>query len=283
MTSSTDNLIIASLSCLPEKEKNSFLAAAFGKGDWAPRAAALRHETVERPIIYVGAGTCGLAAGAGKTLEAVKAWLKKNKVKADVIEVGCIGYCAVEPLLDVRLPGMPRVSFERARAETVDAILNSIFTRRVPLKDNILGQFAPEGAGKWAGVPLMSEHPFFKDQVRVVLKNCGLVNPVSIEEYIARGGYTSYLKALHGKTPAQVCQDVETSGLRGRGGGGFPTGKKWKMALTSDADQKYIICNADEGDPGAFMDRAVIEGDPHRVLEGLAIGAYAIHASKAYV
>jgi len=280
---SADNFINSSLSCLPEKERNAFLTAAFGKGDWAPRAAALRHETLTRPIIYVGAGTCGLAAGAGKTLEEVKNWLKKNKVKADILEVGCIGYCAAEPLLDVRLPDMPRVSFERAKAKTVAPILDSVFNKRAPLRDNVLGQFAAAGDKKWSAVPLMSEHPFFKDQMRFVLKNCGLVNPVSIEEYIARGGYTGLLKCLHSMTPAQVCQDIETSGLRGRGGGGFPTGRKWKMALNSDADQKYIICNADEGDPGAFMDRAVIEGDPHRVLEGLAIGAYAIHASKAYV
>ncbi|MEI7529851.1 MAG: NADH-ubiquinone oxidoreductase-F iron-sulfur binding region domain-containing protein [Elusimicrobiota bacterium] len=283
MTSRADNFINTALSCLPEKQKDAFLSAAFGKGDWAPKAAVLRHEDVRRPIIYVGAGTCGLAAGAGKTLEAVKAWLKKKKIQADVLEVGCIGYCAAEPLLDVRLPDMPRVSFERAKAETVGAILDSVFTKRAPLKDNLLFQFDLEGGKKWPGVPLMSEHPFFKDQVRFVLKNCGLVNPVSIQEYIARGGYSAFLKSLHSMTPVQVCQDVEASGLRGRGGGGFPTGKKWKMALNSDADQKYIICNADEGDPGAFMDRAVIEGDPHRVLEGLAIGAYAIHASKAYV
>ncbi len=283
MTSSADNFISTALSSLPEKQRNAFLTGAFGKGDWTIKAAELRHVTVKQPIIYIGAGTCGLAAGAGKTLTEVKAWLKKKKIKAEIVEVGCIGYCAAEPLLDIRLPDMPRVSFQRATADTTAALLDSVFTKRAPRKDNILGQFALEGAKPWPGVPLMSEHPFFKNQMRFVLKNCGLVNPVSIEEYIARGGYSAFLKSIHTMTPVQVCQDVETSGLRGRGGGGFPTGKKWKMALNSDADQKYIICNADEGDPGAFMDRAVIEGDPHRVLEGLAIGAYAIHASKAYV
>ena len=250
MTSRTDNFIDTALACLPEKQRAAFLAAAFGKGDWTKKAAELRHETVRRPIVYVGAGTCGLAAGAGKTLEETKAWLKKNKVAADVVEVGCIGYCAAEPLMDVRLPDMPRVSFERVRGETVGAILDSVFKKRAPLKEYLLGQFDPAGGAKWPGVPLMSEHPFFKDQMRFVLKNCGLVNPVSIEEYIARGGYSAFLRTLHSATPAQVCQDVETSGLRGRGGGGFPTGRKWKMALASDADQKYIICNADEGDPG---------------------------------
>ncbi|HOW89630.1 MAG TPA: hypothetical protein PL037_05055, partial [Elusimicrobiales bacterium] len=283
MTASSDGYIEKALSCLPDKQRNAFLTAAFGKGDWKKKAAELRRDTVRRPVIYIGAGTCGLAAGAGKTLEATRAWLKKHKISADVVEVGCIGYCAAEPLLDVRVPDMPRVSFERVKAETVPAVLSSVLLKHAPLKDHALGQFADKDGGKWDGIPLIGEHPFFKDQTRFVLKNCGMLDPVSIEEYIARGGYSGFLKMLHTMTPAQVCDGVEASGLRGRGGGGFPTGKKWKMALNSDADQKYIICNADEGDPGAFMDRAVIEGDPHRVLEGLATGAYAIHASKAYV
>jgi NADH:ubiquinone oxidoreductase subunit F (NADH-binding) len=116
-----------------------------------------------------------------------------------------------------------------------------------------------------------------------VLTNCGVIDPGKIEEYIARGGYSALAKALKGKTPLELCDIVEASGLRGRGGGGFPTGKKWKFALASPGEQKYLICNADEGDPGAFMDRAVIEGDPHRLLEGMGIAAYAIGATKAYV
>ncbi|OGS13364.1 MAG: NADH dehydrogenase [Elusimicrobia bacterium RIFOXYA2_FULL_58_8] len=243
----------------------------------------MRRETRSRAVIYIGAGTCGLAAGAAKTLEAARKHIKDNKLEADVLEVGCIGYCAAEPLLDVQLPGHARVSFQRATGDAVPALLDSVFRDKAPLKDNILGQFTEPGAKKWSKVPLLSEHPFFFKQMRFVLKHCGIVNPLSIEEHIARGGYSAFLKVIHTMTPQHACEAVEASGLRGRGGGGFPTGKKWKIALASDADQKYIICNADEGDPGAFMDRAVIEGDPHRVLEGIAIGAYAIHASKAYI
>ena len=127
------------------------------------------------------------------------------------------------------------------------------------------------------------EHPFFGPQVRWVLEQVGQIDPSRIDEYIARGGYKAFVDTIRTKTPAEVCETVELSGLRGRGGGGFKTGFKWKLALGQRASQKYLICNADEGDPGAFMDRAVIEGDPHRLIEGMAIAAYAIGASKAYV
>jgi NADH:ubiquinone oxidoreductase subunit F (NADH-binding) len=132
-------------------------------------------------------------------------------------------------------------------------------------------------------VPFLDEHPFFAPQTRWVLANCGLIDPAQIDEYIAHGGYQALAKTMRQYTPEQVCDLVEASGLRGRGGGGFPTGKKWKFARGAESDRKYLICNADEGDPGAFMDRAVIESDPHRLVEGMAIAAYAIGATKAYV
>jgi NADH-quinone oxidoreductase F subunit len=276
------DLIDRNLAGLTHSARKAFLTRAFGGEDYAARAAELRRETLARPLVYVGAGTCGLAAGAAKTLEAARKYLKDNKLEADILEVGCIGLCAAEPLLDVQIPGQARVSFQRATGDTVPALLDSVFRDKAPLKEQVLGQFE-DGGKKWPRVPLMSDHPFFGKQLRFVLKHVGIVDPNSIQEHIARGGYGAFLKVIHTMTPAQACDAVEASGLRGRGGGGFPTGKKWKIALASDADQKYIICNADEGDPGAFMDRSVIEGDPHRVLEGIAIGAYAIHAGKAYI
>ena len=277
-----NDILDRNLSGLTPSARRDFLTRVFGSEDYAAKAAALRREALTRPVIYVGAGTCGLAAGAAKTLEAARKYLKDNKLEADILEVGCIGLCAAEPLLDVQLPGHARVGFQRASGDTVPALLDSVFKAKAPLKDYLLGQFE-DGGKKWPKVPLLSEHPFFSKQLRFVLKHVGLVDPLSIQEHIARGGYGAFLKVIHTMTPAQACDAVEASGLRGRGGGGFPTGKKWKIALASDADQKYIVCNADEGDPGAFMDRSVIEGDPHRVLEGIAIGAYAIHASKAYI
>ncbi|MBK9118664.1 MAG: NADH-quinone oxidoreductase subunit NuoF [Phycisphaerales bacterium] len=250
----------------------------------AARLALLRRDQVERPTIFVGAGTCGLGAGAGKTLTAVRAYLEQHTLAADVVEVGCIGICSAEPLVDVQLPGRTRVAFSQVTADLVDTLLDELLARRAP-SGNILGQFRPvtDGAAVWEDVPFLDEHPFFAPQTRWVLANCGNIDPQSIDEYLARDGYQSLARVLREHTPAELCDEVERSGLRGRGGGGFPTGRKWKFALQTPAEQKYLVCNADEGDPGAFMDRAVIEGDPHRLVEGMAIAAYAIGASKAYV
>ncbi|MFW6323308.1 MAG: NADH-ubiquinone oxidoreductase-F iron-sulfur binding region domain-containing protein [Guyparkeria sp.] len=243
--------------------------------------ASLRRDAVTTPTVFVGTGTCGLGAGAGATLEAVRDWLADQGTEAEVVEVGCIGLCAAEPMVDVQLPGKRRLSLKQVTADDVPELLTQVFAGEAP-SERALGQFDGEGEA-WAGVGLLSEHPFFARQTRWVLANCGVIDPGSINEYIARGGYEALARALKTTTPAELCDLVESSALRGRGGGGFPTGKKWKFALGTAADQKYMVCNADEGDPGAFMDRAVIEGDPHRLVEGLAIAAYAIGATKAYI
>ncbi|MFO8067765.1 MAG: NADH-ubiquinone oxidoreductase-F iron-sulfur binding region domain-containing protein [Bacteroidales bacterium] len=244
--------------------------------------SVLRHDKISEPHIYVGSGTCGLGAGADKTLTAVKKYLSSKNITAKVIETGCIGLCAVEPIMDIQLPDYNRISFQNITEDKVEEVLDSIFQLEIPNAE-ILGQFETEGSKKWENVRYLNEHPFFKPQKRLVLKNCGIIDPVDIGEYIARGGYKSYIKAISSSSPIEICDTIENSGLRGRGGGGFPTGRKWKFANSEKSDQKYLICNADEGDPGAFMDRAVIEGDPHRLIEGMAIGAYAIGATKAYI
>ncbi|HOE66633.1 MAG TPA: NADH-ubiquinone oxidoreductase-F iron-sulfur binding region domain-containing protein, partial [Candidatus Hydrogenedentes bacterium] len=244
--------------------------------------ARLRREEVTRTVIYVGAGTCGLGAGAGKTLMAIREHLANKRIEADIVEVGCIGMCSAEPLMDIQLPGRTRVSFQGVTADKVDDLLDRTFKGEIP-EANLLGQFRNQALKAWPGVPYLEEHPFFAPQTRWVLANCGIIDPASIDEYIAFGGYKALANALRGMTPPEVCDAVEKAGLRGRGGGGFPTGTKWKFALKTESHQKYMVCNADEGDPGAFMDRAVIEGAPHQLLEGMAIAAYAIGASKAYV
>ena len=203
-------------------------------------------------------------------------------MKADVVEVGCIGLCSAEPLLDVQMPGLARISFQRVTHDMVSGLLDSVLKGNVP-HEHVLGQFRTDKATAWHGVPFLDEHPFFAPQTRWVLANCGLIDPSSIDDYIGTGGYQAFAGTIKTKTQAEVCDLVEKAGLRGRGGGGFPTGRKWKFALNTENETKYLICNADEGDPGAFMDRAVIEGDPHRLLEGMMIAAYAIGASKAYV
>jgi NADH:ubiquinone oxidoreductase subunit F (NADH-binding)/Pyruvate/2-oxoacid:ferredoxin oxidoreductase delta subunit len=236
---------------------------------------------VTKPAIYIGAGTCGLGAGAGKTKEAIIQYLNTNEIEAELLEVGCIGLCSAEPLVDVKLPGFNRVSFSNVGADKVNQVLNSTFNMEIE-NEQVLCQFDDKNR-EWEQVPFLAGHPFFEPQERLVLKNCGIVNPTSIDEYIALGGYKGFVEIINKEYPDRVCDIVEQSELRGRGGGGFPTGKKWKFAAKTDADQKYLICNADEGDPGAFMDRAVIEGDPHRLIEGMAIAAYAIGASEAIV
>ncbi|MEN6663893.1 MAG: NADH-ubiquinone oxidoreductase-F iron-sulfur binding region domain-containing protein [Phycisphaerae bacterium] len=259
------------------------------KGDKAALESLLtrlRRQSVDKPVIFLGTGTCGLGAGAGKTLEAIRAFLKREKVDAEVVEVGCIGLCSEEPLLDVQLPGRTRLCFSTVMAKDVAGILTAVLGGSLPLRKAPLAQFrGSEGVQQeaWKDVPWLDEHPFLAKQRRVVLATSGLLDPSKIDEYIAWGGYSAMARVLRSQTPEQVAELVELSGLRGRGGGGFPTGKKWKFAQKAAADQKYLICNADEGDPGAFMDRAVGESDPHRLIEGMVIAAYAIGATKAYI
>jgi NADH:ubiquinone oxidoreductase subunit F (NADH-binding)/NAD-dependent dihydropyrimidine dehydrogenase PreA subunit len=247
------------------------------------RAAGLLRQEKARPTVFVGTGTCGLGAGAGATLAAVRAHLAACDLKADIVEVGCLGLCAAEPILDLQMPGRMRVSFGPVPAEAVPDLLDEVWAGRIPA-DRLLGQHRQAAFHSWPEVRYLDEHPFFKPQVRRVLEFCGIIDPASLDDYAVRGGYQTFAMALRSRTPQELCDEVEASGLRGRGGGGFPTGRKWKLALAGGGGApKYLICNADEGDPGAFMDRAVIEGDPHRLLEGMALAAYAIGAAKAYV
>ncbi|MDR1957580.1 MAG: NADH-quinone oxidoreductase subunit NuoF [Planctomycetaceae bacterium] len=251
--------------------------------EFVRRAAQSRREILTGPVIYVGTGTCGLGAGAAQTLEAVKQYIAENKIDAEIVEVGCVGLCAVEPIIDVQIPQKNRISFQLVTADKVKGILDAVFAGQTPDTRQIMGQYRSPNSTAWQGAAFIDEHPFFAPQTRWVLENCGIQNPLDLEEYIARGGYSGLNRILKTMSGEEVCQEVENSGLRGRGGGGFPTGKKWQFARVQKQEQKYLVCNADEGDPGAFMDRAVIEGDPHRLLEGMAIAAYAIGASKAYI
>ncbi len=247
------------------------------------KLAMLRSENVSKPTIFIGTGTCGLGAGAAKTLAAIRDWCSSSDTDCDIVEVGCIGLCSAEPIMDVQLPDRARVSFMNVTGKKAPDLLASVFDGVIP-EEMALGQFDGDSARKpWDGVPTLKEHPFFARQTRFVLAQCGEIDPSSMDEYIAHGGYQTLARTLRDMAPEAICNAVEASGLRGRGGGGFPAGSKWKFALAAKSDQKYLICNADEGDPGAFMDRAIIEGAPHRLVEGMIIAAYAIGASKAYV
>ncbi len=241
-----------------------------------------KNEIIDKPIIFIGAGTCGLGAGANKTILKTKEYLSAHNIDAKIIETGCIGLCSSEPIMDIQIPGHNRISFEAITEDKVDEVLNHIFNLELPA-EKALGQFVTPNNRVWENVNDINDHNFFARQQRLVLKNCGIIDPVSIEEYIAKGGYKSFIKTISIYESTEVCQLIIDSGLRGRGGGGFTSGMKWKFANKEVSDQKYLICNADEGDPGAFMDRAVIEGDPHKLIEGMAIAAFAIGATKAYI
>ncbi|MBN1780096.1 hypothetical protein JW948_03155, partial [bacterium] len=242
----------------------------------------IRREDVRRPVFFVGTGTCGLGAGAGHTLKAIRNYLEQKHLDADVVEVGCVGLCVEEPLMDVQMPGRCRLSLKKMTADRIPDTLDRLLQDEIPA-DHVIGQYRNDALKSWDSVPFMHEHPFFAPQMRRVLVHCGLIDPESLEEYMAHGGYRALADTLRNVTPGELCDIVLESGLRGRGGGGFPAGRKWTLALEQAARHKYFVCNADEGDPGAFMDRAVIEGDPFRLLEGLTLAAYGIGADKAYI
>ena len=244
--------------------------------------AASKWEVLQRnpiPLIYIGAASCGLAAGAAEVQEAVEKYLKKNGMEGRIIQVGCIGPCYLEPLMDVQMPGQPRISYSNVRPSDVFLIMESFFEKKEAAKSRLAGHL---GEGEFDGVPRFFDMPMLKPQVRIVLRNCGIIDPDDLDHYLARDGYLGLEKCLS-MSWTEVLDTIKRSGLRGRGGAGFPTWRKWLTCRETPSDQRYLICNADEGDPGAFMNRSLIEGDPHAVLEGMLIAAYTIGASHGYV
>jgi NADH-quinone oxidoreductase subunit F len=236
-------------------------------------------QTSSNPRILIGTGTCGMAAGAGDVLESLERELARSNIEADIIQVGCIGLCYAEPLIEIIKPGMPSVFYANVTPELISEIVSDYLIADNPRADLALGT---RGEGTLDGIPQLFDLPVLKSQVRIALRNCGNINPESIYHYVASGGYEGLRKALKIKRQ-EVIDEVKRSGLRGRGGAGFPTGVKWQFCHDSPGTTKYVVCNADEGDPGAFMDRALLEGDPHAVLEGMLIGAYALGASEGYI
>ena len=234
------------------------------------------------PLIYLGTASCGKAAGAMDVLDTIQKTLKDNKLKAKIIQVGCIGPCYLEPLMDIQLPGRPRISYANMTVAKTKIIIESALLKDDPAANYAAGHFSKNGDKFIDGIPRFFDLPMLKPQVRIVLRNCGLIDPQDIDHYLAHDGYAGIKKAFE-FGPQKVIAEVKEAGIRGRGGAGFPSYKKWEICHNTAADQKYMICNADEGDPGAFMNRSLIEGDPHAVLEGLLIAAYAIGASKGYV
>jgi NADH-quinone oxidoreductase subunit F len=242
------------------------------------------------PRITVGMGTCGSGNGAEEVFHALHSAINGSGVEVMLAGVGCLGSCFQEPLVSLRLPGNPLIVLHRVQANDAARILEAVSTGVMPSDlvfckieewDHITttlkyGQGYPK-------IPVWNTIPFFKGQKKIVLRNCGLINPSDIEEYIAVGGYQALYKVLIDGRADNVIEQIKAARLRGRGGAGFLTGNKWDFLAKAKADQKYIICNADEGDPGAYMNRNEIEGDPHSLLEGMIIGAYAMGATDGIV
>ena len=230
-----------------------------------------------RSHVLVCGGTGCTSSGTLQIVESLQAEISKAGLKDEVavIQTGCHGLCALGPIMVI----YPEATFYAlVKPEDVPEIVSEHL-----MKGRIVTRLVFKEEDKEGTLKSLNDTDFYKKQHRIALRNCGVINPENIDEYIATNGYEALGKVLTEYTPDQVIQTILDSGLRGRGGGGFPTGMKWKLAKGNDADQKYVCCNADEGDPGAFMDRSVLEGDPHVVLEAMAIAGYAIGASQGYI
>ena len=232
------------------------------------------------PWIRVGAAICGQAAGAPEVVEALRAELERRGIQALVSEVGCLGLCYAEPLVDILKPGSSRILFKNITPEMVPQLIDSYLVNDSPPAEWALGHL---GEGRNYGVPNLEQMPVMKRQLRIALRNAGHIDPGDIHQYIANGGYAGLNRALLHMEREQVVEEVTNSGLRGRGGAAFPTGTKWSFLVRAQEPVKYILCNCEEGDPGAFNDKGILESDPHTLLEGMIIGGYATLATRGYV
>ena len=219
--------------------------------------------------VLVGMATCGISAGAKPVLEAlVDAVLKNDLSNVTVSQTGCIGFCRYEPIVEVFAPGQEKVTYVNMTVEKAERVVTEHLKGGDPVSEF---------------TSVQNYNGFYNKQERVALRNCGVIDPESIEDYIAESGYEALRLVLTGMQPDEVIEVITASGLRGRGGAGFPTGMKWEFARAESSSVKYICCNADEGDPGAFMDRSVLEGDPHVILEAMSIAGYAVGAKQGYI
>jgi len=234
-----------------------------------------------RPRIVVGLGTCGIAAGGNKVMAAIKKEVADRKLDVDVDFTSCIGMCFAEPVIEISLPGSSSVVYGGVFPDNVSKLIEGHLINKTPVTDMAEIQI-PGDAKPYDGIPVMEKAGYYAKQVRSVTARLGRTNPENIEDYIATNGYAAIEKAIS-MDRLDIINEIKKSGLRGRGGGGFPTGTKWQFVHDAVGDKKYIVCNADEGDPGAFMDRSVLEGDPHAVLEGMMIAGYAIGADEGVI
>lgn len=236
-----------------------------------------KQNSKQKTKIMIGTATCGRAAGALEVLETIKQEVQDNSIDAEIIQVGCMGHCYAEPLMIVSKPGQPSILYGY-----VTPGIATVIARNYMMGEDQCLEFALGALEENETIPTIYDMPRFQFEKQVILINCGYTDPQNIYHYVANGGYVALNIALS-RTPDEIIEEITKAKLRGRGGAGFLTGKKWKITRNAPGEPKYIICNADEGDPGAFMDRAIIESDPHLILEGMIIAAYAVGASQGYI
>ena len=232
-----------------------------------------------RGHVLVCGGTGCTSSGSEQIIKEMEARLKENGLENEikVVKTGCFGLCALGPIMIVYPEG---AFYSRVTVDDVKEIVEEHLLKGRIVKRLLYDETVHEGSDE---IKSLNEVKFYEKQMRVALRNCGVINPENIDEYIAFDGYKALGKVLTEMTPQQVIDEIKASGLRGRGGGGFPTGVKWQFTAQAQGDQKFVACNADEGDPGAFMDRSILEGDPHSVIEAMAIAAYAVGANQGYI
>ena len=240
-----------------------------------------------RPWLRVGTALCGQAAGADAVVASLREVLLDQGIDARVSEVGCFGLCYAEPLLDVQLPGGPRIFYGNFDPGRAAEVVRSHVAGGQPVEELVLGYLAPDEAGddfeSPPGLRDLALHPMRVWEYRIALRNAGNIDPFDIYQYIANGGYRALSRALLEMTPEDALQQVNDSGLRGRGGAAFPTATKWRFLAGNPSRDKYVLCNCEEGDPGAFNDKAILESDPHTLVEGVILCGYATGARKGYI
>jgi len=221
------------------------------------------------PKIHIGMATCGIASGALETKKAFQEALDEYNIEARIHTVGCLGHCYAEPVVVIDHPdsGFPPIFYHEVNAGKAKMLAKLFLKEGDPRFEHVYGAMEENDL-----IPSVMEFARFNQEKRVVMEKCGHIDPEDIYEYIAEGGYSSLVKALK-LNPDEIIKEVQNSGLRGRGGAGFPTGRKWELAKSAGEQEKIVICNADEGDPGAYMDRTILESNPHQVIEGMAICA----------
>jgi len=245
-----------------------------------------------KPRIGVGTSSCGIAVGGMALYNRLYEIIQTKRLDIMLVKTGCIGFCKEEPIVSVRIPGYALVLLHNVTPDDAERIISSAMRGKVPKDlalctipdwDHITGHIVY--GNKSDDIRTYEEIPFFAHQKKVILRDSGLINPEDIDEYIGIGGYFAAFQAISCMEPDAIIDEVKQSGLRGRGGAGFPTGLKWEITKNAPGDEKYIVCNADEGDPGAYMNRNEMESDPHMLIEGMLIGAYAmgVHEGLIYI